>query len=50
MVEPNPTGKNSRLLHFNPKDKLFILLFLDFVFTFGSCKEGWHYYFLSLNP
>ena len=41
MVEPTPIGDNN-LMHIPSS--------LDTVFAFGSCKEGWYYRCLGLDP
>ena len=41
MVEPTPIGDNN-LMHIPSSS--------DSVFAFGSCKEGWYYRCLGLDP
>ncbi|KAG7655276.1 hypothetical protein ISN44_As01g023620 [Arabidopsis suecica] len=51
MVETNLIGDNHRLTLSTKRARFLIIpLSQDSVFSFGSCKEGWYFRCIGLDP
>ncbi|KAF8083452.1 hypothetical protein N665_0772s0021 [Sinapis alba] len=51
MVEANPICDNSYRLPLSiQRASFYVPLSSDSVFAFGSCKEGWYYRCLGIDP
>lgn len=50
MVEANPICDNSGVSLTIQRASIFVPLSSDSVFAFGSCKEGWYYRCLGIDP